>query len=92
MLYLKGGEKMEAIKIIEDVTSDSITIKNLSRYKGQKIEIIILPIEEGQNPVVLKPEKKKSAYGYLHKYAQPALIEKEKEAWTIAVKEKYGTS
>ena len=41
---------------------------------------------------MLKTEKKKSAYGYLHKYANPALIEKEKEAWIIAVKDKYGIS
>jgi len=37
---------MEAIKIIEDVTSDSITIKNLSRFKGKKVEIILFPLEE----------------------------------------------
>ena len=37
---------MEAIKIIENVTSDSITINNLSRFKGKKVEIILFPLEE----------------------------------------------
>ena len=37
---------MDAIKIIEDVKSDSIAIKNLSKYKGKKVEVIILPFEE----------------------------------------------
>ncbi|MBN2440789.1 MAG: hypothetical protein JXJ04_05570 [Spirochaetales bacterium] len=47
---------MEAIKIIEDVTSDSITIKNLSRFKGKKVEIILLPFEESDE----KSETEKS--------------------------------
>lgn len=78
---------MEAIKIIEKVTSDSITIKNLSRYKGKKVEIIILPIEEE----IKKTKKYKSVKGIFKKYANPDLRKKEKEAFTMAMKEKHGT-
>lgn len=31
-----------------------------------------------------------SAGGILHKYANPSLVEKENEAWSLAVGEKYG--
>jgi hypothetical protein len=81
---------MEALKIIEDVTSDSITIKNLSKYKGKKVEIILIPFEEEKQDASNIKKKDGSAYGYLHKYANPDLIEKEKDAWAIAVKDKYG--
>ena len=36
---------MEAIRYIEDIDSDAITIKNLDRFRGKKVEIIILPFE-----------------------------------------------
>ncbi len=87
MLYLNRGEKMEAIKIIEDITSDTITIKNLSRYKGKKVEIIILPIEEE----IKKTKKFKSVKGIFKKYANPELRKKEKEAFAIAMKDKHET-
>jgi hypothetical protein len=85
MLYLAGGEKMEAIKIIEDVTSDSITIKNLSKYKGKKVEIIILPYEDE----IIKTKKFKSVKGVFKKYANPEFRNKEKEAFAMAMKDKH---
>ncbi len=36
---------MEAIRYVEEIESNSITIKNLNRFKGKKVEIIILPYE-----------------------------------------------
>ena len=36
---------MEALRYIEEIDSDTITIKNLERFKGRKVEIIILPFE-----------------------------------------------
>ena len=78
---------MEAIKIIEDITSDSITINNLSGFKGKKVEIIILSIEEE----VKKIKKFKSVKGIFKKYANPELRKKEKEAFAMAMKEKHGT-
>lgn len=69
MIYLNKGENVEAIKIIEDVTSDTITIRNLSRYKGKKVEIIILPLEEE----IKKTKRFKSVKGIFKKYAHPDL-------------------
>ncbi|QEN05439.1 hypothetical protein EW093_12185 [Thiospirochaeta perfilievii] len=36
---------MEALRYIERIDSDVITIKNLKRFKGRNVEIIILPYE-----------------------------------------------
>jgi len=36
---------MEALRYIEKIDSDVITIKNLERFKGREVEIIILPYE-----------------------------------------------
>lgn len=36
---------MEAIRYIKEIDSDTLTIKDLDKYKGQKVEIIILPFE-----------------------------------------------
>ena len=36
---------MEAVRYIEEVDSNTITLKNLDQFKGQKVEIIIMPYE-----------------------------------------------
>ena len=36
---------MDAIRYVETIEGDTITIKNLKKYKGSKVEIIILPYE-----------------------------------------------
>ncbi|MDA3937861.1 MAG: addiction module protein [Spirochaetia bacterium] len=36
---------MEAIRFIEEIDSNTVTLKNLDRFKGKKVEIIILPYE-----------------------------------------------
>ena len=44
---------------------------------NRKVEILVLPIEEKQK----KTKKKKSMAGFLAKYANPSLIEKEENTW-----------
>jgi len=36
---------MEAIRFIEEIDSNTLTLNNLDRFKGKKVEIIVLPIE-----------------------------------------------
>ena len=50
---------------------------------NRKVEILVLPIEEKQK----KAKKKKSIAGFLAKYANPSLIEKEENIWLEEAKE-----
>ena len=50
---------------------------------NRKVEILILPIEEKQK----KAKKRKSLAGFLAKYANPSLIEKEENIWLEEAKE-----
>ena len=50
---------------------------------NRKVEIIVLPIEETPKKV----KKKKSLAGFLSKYANPNLIEKEENIWLEEAKE-----
>lgn len=36
---------MEAVRYIEEVDSSTLTLDNLEQFKGQKVEIIIMPYE-----------------------------------------------
>ena len=36
---------MEAIRFIEKIVSNTLTLNNLDKFKGKKVEIIVLPIE-----------------------------------------------
>jgi len=76
---------MEAVREIIDADSLMPVIALPDYMKNQKVEVIVLSIspETTRKPV-------KSMKGFLREYANPALIEKEKDAWGIAVKEKYG--
>ncbi|MDR0694316.1 MAG: hypothetical protein LBF81_03335 [Prevotellaceae bacterium] len=51
-----------------------------------RVEVIVLPVVK-TNKVSHTAENMK---GYLKQYANPALIEQEKNAWTLNLKEKYG--
>lgn len=57
---------MEAIRYIEEINSDVITIKNLDRFKGKKVEIIILPFEspayEHDNEWAIEAENRIQAF------------------------------
>ena len=46
-------------------------------------------VDLGALPFSVKKEKRKTAFGSLHKYANPDLIPLEEEAWVNAAVEKY---
>lgn len=50
---------------------------------NKKLEILIFPVEEPKT----KSKKKRSIAGYLSKYANPDLIEKEENVWIEEAKE-----
>lgn len=78
---------MDALRYIQKITSDSLTLKHLGKYLGKNVEIIILPLDtEADNQ---GKKKYKSVKGILHEYADPSLIEKEKKAFQDAIKEKH---
>lgn len=80
---------MEAVRYIQKITSDSLIIKDMGKYLGKQVEIIIFPLDQDTQPE--RPDEIKRVRGFLHKYANPSLIEKEKSAWQLAVKEKHAT-
>ena len=43
VINLDKRHDMEAERIIEKIESDTLVLHNLSKYKGQKVEVIILP-------------------------------------------------
>jgi len=53
--------------------------------RGRMVEIIVLPVQDER----ASNARLGSAYGCLHKYAEPSLISKEKGAWEQAVMKKY---
>jgi hypothetical protein len=55
ILESDSGGYMEAIRSIQLVEGDSITIRNLERFKGERVEVIILPCADGDE-VSLDPE------------------------------------
>lgn len=76
---------MKTIKIKRKIRSTLLKIKELDQFKGKNIELEIKMKE-------LRPQsinkKTKSLAGALSKYANINFIEKENNAWTLAVKEK----
>jgi hypothetical protein len=70
-------------------TIDSDKLVNLfnlpNTLRGRKVDVIILPTANESEPL---PKRTSSAYGRLNKYADPALIDREKGAWERAVAEK----
>lgn len=53
--------------------------------KHKNVEILILPVQEKKSGIG-------KLRGALKKYSNPDLIEKESEAWEMAVMEKHGNS
>lgn len=50
---------------------------------NRKVEILVFPIEDNKK----KLKKKKSLAGFLSKYANPSLMEKEENVWMEEAKE-----
>jgi hypothetical protein len=56
------------------------------QMQNSRVEIIVLPVVEAKESL----HAAESMKGYLKQYANPALIEQEKSAWTLNLKEKHG--
>jgi len=82
---------MEAVRKIMNV-SDLSPIINLPWQKNgnMQVEVIVFPFNVEEKEQFSKVSK--SMKGALKSYANPALIEQEKYAWEINVKEKYGNN
>lgn len=77
---------MEAIRTIQTVKEGRVHLQLPKQFWGRQVEIIVLSTPRQENRTT--PQKK--LRGCLHQYANPKLIEREKEAWRDAVSEKYG--
>ena len=77
---------MEMIRKIMQAQQLSPVMPIPPQMQNSRVEVIVLPVSEIN-------ETSRSAgtmKGYLKRYANPALMEQEKNAWTINLKEKYG--
>ncbi len=81
---------MDALRYFKKITSDSIVIDNIDKYIGQEVEIIILPIEKNEINKIIASETIR-VKGFFNKYVKAGLQSKEKDAWSTALKEKYGS-
>ena len=79
---------MEAIKKMQTVKNGQVLLSLPERFWGQEVEIIIM----AASPKKQQVSQKKSMRGCLQQYADPSSVEKEKTAWSDAVKEKYGNN
>ena len=77
---------MEAIKTIQIVKNGQVLLNLPEKFWGQQVEITITTASNQEYPGA----QKKSMRGCLKKYANPSNFSKEKDAWSDAVKEKYG--
>ena len=77
---------MEAIRTIQTVVEGHINVNLPKQFWGQQVEVIVLATSAQEARI--SPEK--SLRGCLHRYANPAFIDREHKAWQDAVKEKYG--
>ncbi len=75
-------------------TSEYYNIHIPKEYMNHEVEILVLPFSNQQNRFDIKKEEKyRSFAGSLKKYANPSLIEKEKEiAWEQVAKDKSALS
>ncbi len=74
---------MQFVRKIIDGSSLISVIDMPNAFINKKVEIFVLPIEEKKN----KAKKKKSIAGFLAKYANPSLMEKEEGVWIEEARE-----
>jgi hypothetical protein len=78
---------MKAIRKIMDATQ-LISVMDIPQHLHScKVEVTIRPLSKPEVPL----RKNESMMGFLKDYANSALIEQEKNAWELHLKEKYGT-
>ena len=77
---------MEAIRSIQTVVNGTIHLQLPKQFWGQEVEIIVIPsLQQVMQPTT----QKKSLRGSLKRYAKPALIAQEQDAWQSVTSEKY---
>ncbi|MDQ3019227.1 MAG: hypothetical protein M3R36_01450 [Bacteroidota bacterium] len=84
---------MNAIREIKKVKNGKVEIELPKDFNGNNVEIIILMNTQDVDKNIKKGKRKnegRSLGGILHKYTNPNLIPKEKDAWPNAVKDKHG--
>jgi len=54
---------MDAERIIEKIDSDTLVLKNLAKYKGQEVEVIIIPFRNSEKKKVLQNDLPLRNYG-----------------------------
>ena len=77
---------MEAIRSIQVVADGVIHLQLPKQFWGQEVEIIVLPAPKH---MMQTSTRKKSLRGSLKRYANPALMAQERDAWQAALGEKY---
>lgn len=76
---------MEVIRKVVDSETIGSVIALPRAFRHKKVEVIVLPFHEKAQV----PALRKSYFGLLSKYANPSLIEQEKDAWAEASVEKH---
>ncbi|NLW23110.1 MAG: hypothetical protein GXY88_07655 [Tissierellia bacterium] len=79
---------MEFVRVIKDSEELAKIIDIPQGLRNRKVEVIILPYQEEE----YNKTKKKSLRGALSKYKNEKLQDRESEAWSRAVVEKYESS
>lgn len=80
---MKGSDFMDFVRKVINGTELKDIVEIPDSLINRKLEILIFPVEEPKT----KNKKKKSIAGYLSKYANPNLIEREENVWIEEAKE-----
>jgi len=80
---------MATIKIKRKIVSSTLRIKELESLKGKDVEIIINTVNAPEKSNDKQKKHTYNAAGILGQYKNIQLIEDEKAAWALAVKEKH---
>ena len=75
----------QAFEILQDIPDDKLVIA-IEVLKGLRALYTVSEINE------IKKTTHDNAFGIFNKYANPDLIQLEKEAWGMAVKDKYAAN
>ena len=78
---------MEAIRFIEEIDSSTLTLKNLERFKGKRVEIIVLPFES--NLSEFEQEWMKETEDRIQAYKDGKIEAMNGEQLVSELKEKY---
>ena len=79
---------MEVVRKVVDSELINSVIALPGSFRNKKVEVLVLLLSDRTET----PKPKKSYYGALSKYANPSLMDIEKEAWSKAAAEKYANS